>query len=37
MTGITILRFKDGHVVEIWGLTDELGAARHLGVVKHPG
>lgn len=31
--GITILRFKDGHVVETWGVTDELGVARQLGVV----
>lgn len=35
--GITILRFKEGHVVETWGVTDELGAARQLGVVKRAG
>jgi predicted ester cyclase len=32
-TGITILRFEGGHVVETWGVTDELGVARQLGVV----
>lgn len=34
VSGITILRFEDGRVVETWGLTDELGAARQLGVVR---
>jgi|SRR5690349_9630207 predicted ester cyclase len=32
--GITILRFEQGHVVETWGLTDELGAAEQLGLVR---
>lgn len=32
--GITILRFEKGQVVETWGLTDELGAARQLGVIR---
>lgn len=34
ISGITILRFEAGRVVETWGLTDELGAARQLGVVR---
>lgn len=34
VSGITILRFEEGRVVETWGLTDELGAARQLGVVR---
>jgi predicted ester cyclase len=34
VTGITILRFQEGHVVETWGLTDELGGAEQLGLVK---
>jgi predicted ester cyclase len=37
VTGITILRFEDGHVVETWGLTDELGAVKQLGLVKRRG
>jgi predicted ester cyclase len=32
--GITILRFERGKVVETWGLTDELGAAKQLGLVR---
>jgi predicted ester cyclase len=34
VSGITILRFENGRVVETWGVTDELGAARQLGVVR---
>jgi predicted ester cyclase len=34
VSGITILRFENGQVVETWGLTDELGGARQLGVVR---
>jgi predicted ester cyclase len=34
VTGITILRFENGRVAETWGLTDELGAARQLGLVR---
>jgi predicted ester cyclase len=34
--GITILRFEGGHVVETWGVTDELGAANQLGLVRKP-
>jgi predicted ester cyclase len=34
VTGITILRFENGRVVESWGVTDELGAARQVGLVK---
>jgi predicted ester cyclase len=37
VSGMTILRFKDGEVVETWGLTDELGAAAQLGVVGKRG
>lgn len=36
VSGITILRFQKGHVVETWGLTDELGVAKQLGVVGRP-
>ena len=32
--GVTILRFEGGKVVETWGLTDELGAAKQLGLVR---
>ena len=32
--GITILRFEGGSVVETWGLTDELGAAKQVGLVR---
>ena len=32
--GITILRFDKGRVAESWGLTDELGAATQLGLVR---
>ena len=34
VTGITILRFENGRVVETWGLTDELAGARQLGLVR---
>ena len=33
-SGITFLRFENGAVVETWGLTDELGVARGLGLIK---
>ena len=32
--GITILRFERGRIVETWGVTDELGAAVQLGLVR---
>ncbi|MDX6399905.1 MAG: hypothetical protein QOF27_511 [Gaiellaceae bacterium] len=34
VTGITILRFENGRVAETWGLTDELGGATQLGLVR---
>jgi predicted ester cyclase len=38
VSGITILRFDDtGKVVETFGLTDELGVARQLGLVRQRG
>lgn len=30
--GITISRFKDGHIVEDWSVTDTLGMLRQLGL-----
>jgi predicted ester cyclase len=32
--GITILRFEKGRIVETWGVTDELGGAQQLGLVR---
>jgi predicted ester cyclase len=32
--GITILRFEKGRIVETWGVTDELGGASQLGLVR---
>jgi predicted ester cyclase len=37
VSGITILRFEGGRVVETWGLTDELGAVKQLGLVRPRG
>jgi steroid delta-isomerase-like uncharacterized protein len=37
MTGIDILRFADGKVVEHWGNTDDLGMMQQLGVVPAMG
>lgn len=34
VSGITILTFDKGRVVETFGLTDELGAATQLGLVR---
>lgn len=34
VSGITILRFEGGKVVETWGLTDEMAAARQIGVIR---
>lgn len=34
VSGITILRFEGGRVVETWGLTDELAAVKQLGLIR---
>jgi predicted ester cyclase len=37
MTGIDIIRFSDGKMVEHWGNTDDLGMMQQLGVIPEPG
>jgi predicted ester cyclase len=37
ITGITILRFADGQVVERWSESDFLGLLQQLGVIPAPG
>jgi steroid delta-isomerase-like uncharacterized protein len=36
MTGIDILRFKDGKAVEHWGNEDDLGLMQQLGAIPAP-
>jgi steroid delta-isomerase-like uncharacterized protein len=36
MDGMTIERFEDGRIVEIWVARDELGVMRQLGVLPQP-
>jgi steroid delta-isomerase-like uncharacterized protein len=36
-TGITIVRMRDGKIVERWANVDELGILQQLGVVPMPG
>lgn len=34
-TGIVIMRFVDGQVIEYWGVSDALGIFQQLGVIPH--
>lgn len=35
-TGIVILRFSEGQVIEHWGVSDVLGMFQQLGLIKPP-
>ena len=37
VTGINILRFADGQIVECWEVWDRLGLLQQLGVLPAPG
>jgi steroid delta-isomerase-like uncharacterized protein len=37
ISGITLDRIANGHIVEHWRLTDILGMLQHLGVIPAPG
>jgi predicted ester cyclase len=36
LPGINIFRLQDGRIVERWGLLDDLGFLRQLGLVVQP-
>jgi predicted ester cyclase len=35
-TGVHIMRYSDGKLIEHWGSNDDLGLMRQLGVVPEP-
>jgi predicted ester cyclase len=37
VSGVTILQFANGQVIQTWGLTDELAGAVQLGLVQRHG
>jgi steroid delta-isomerase-like uncharacterized protein len=36
VTGMDIMRYRDGHVIELWSQFDDLSLLQQLGIVPHP-
>ena len=35
VTGMDIMRYRDGQVIELWSQFDDLGLLQQLGIVPH--
>jgi predicted ester cyclase len=35
VTGMDIMRYRDGHVIELWNQFDELSLLQQLGIIPH--